>query len=121
MATATVTLAQGLTIGETVHREAEIREATAGDVLDAMAEAERVVIVEGNPELLQSPARMALALLRRRVVRIGTFEGPFTPEIIKRLSAADLEALQHESARLDTASLKEALSTAGKTPSAPAE
>ncbi|MGE4406040.1 phage tail assembly protein [Pseudomonas sp.] len=101
MATVTIELKKGLKIGETVHTEAEIREATAGDVIEAMEESEKLVMVGSEPQLIASPTLVGVNTLRRQIVRIGTYQGPLSLGEIKRLDPHDLNELQLQSELLD--------------------
>jgi phage FluMu protein gp41 len=105
MATVPVLLRDGLTVGETVHREAELRETTAADVLDAAAASEQLrEVSRGVYELVCSPTLLGLELLRRQVLRIGEHKGPLTAGELKKLSAYDLNLLQAAASALETAS-----------------
>jgi phage FluMu protein gp41 len=106
VATATETLRDGLTVGETTHREAELREATVADLIDATAEAERLVQTPaGEHVIVPSQTMLGLHVLRRQVLRIGTHAGPLTLAELRKLSAYDLNALQAAALRLEAASL----------------
>lgn len=108
MTTATVTLQKGLKVGDETHKAAEIREATAGDFIEATEESERLCLTpEGNYILVASPALVGLNTLRRQVVRIGEYDGPLTMKEMKMLSGTDVRLLQETAERLETASMKE--------------
>jgi phage FluMu protein gp41 len=107
MATVKVTLKKGLKVGEDVHKEAEIREATAGDMIEATEESERAVFVEGEGyKLLVSNTMLGVHTLCRQVVRIGEHPGPLTLAEIKKLSAQDLNLLQERAMMLENGSLE---------------
>lgn len=108
MATVTITLPDGLTIGEQTFTEAEIREYSAGDMLDACDAAERVVPGPAGPVLAASPSRTDAELLCRQVVRIGEHQGPLTIGELRRLSGRDLAALQAAAASLDAGAARAA-------------
>ncbi len=109
MATTTVTLKGGLKIGEVTHLVAEIREALSGDIIEAMEESEKVVLLPGSdrpePALVASPTMVGIHTLRRQIVRIGEHKGPLTLAEIKRLIPADLNALQQKAEELEAAGL----------------
>lgn len=108
MATVHVTLNKGLRVGEEVHVEAEIREASAGDLIDATEESEKLVATpDGGFQLLASPTLVGLNCLRRQIVRVGEHPGPLTLGELRKLSAHDLSLLQEKAQLLETASLKE--------------
>lgn len=112
MATITLTLKHGLKIGETVHTEAELREPSVGDMIDAVAESERVVMVEDipgqapRPALLASPVLVSINSIARQIVRVGTHPGPFTLAEMRRLHPDDLKLLQAHAALLESAALE---------------
>jgi phage FluMu protein gp41 len=106
VATATLTLRDGLTVGATIHTTAELREATAADLIDATAEAERLVATpQGEWVIVPSQTLLGLHVLRRQVLRIGAHAGPLTLAELRKLSAYDLNALQGAALGLEAASL----------------
>lgn len=113
MATVQVTLNKGLTVGETVHTLAVLREVTAGDLIDATDESEKVVLTPDGWRLLVSDTLVGLNTLRRQIVSIGSHPGPLTINEMKLLSGADMNLLQQQAQILDGASL-EAIEEAGK-------
>lgn len=102
MASINVTLINGLTIGDKTHTEAELREFTAGDMIDACDAAEKVVPSENGPILVASPSRVDMELLCRQIVRIGDHKGPLSLAELRRLSGTDLAALQAAAACLES-------------------
>ena len=62
-----VTFADGVTIGTVLYTEAELRELTARDLIDAQEASEKVVRSRDAVTLVSSPARMGIELLRRQV------------------------------------------------------
>ena len=111
MATVQINLGTGLKIGDVVHLEAEIRETTAGDIVEAMEESEKLVMVPGpkgqEPQLVASPTLVGINTLRRQIVRIGTYKGPLSLSELKRLTPDDLNSLQLQAELLDAASVAE--------------
>jgi phage FluMu protein gp41 len=107
MAEITVTLTHGLRVGETVHTEAVLREASVADFLAATEDGERVVRGQGGEtEIVASPTLVAVHLLRRIIVRVGDHPGPLSLGELKRLHVADLHALHQASEQLQGAALK---------------
>jgi phage FluMu protein gp41 len=107
MTTVMVELKKGLKIGEDVHKLAEIREATAGDLIEATEESERLCATpEGGYILAASPTMVGLNSLRRQIVKIGDHPGPLTIGELKKLSSGDINILQEASARLERAGLE---------------
>jgi phage FluMu protein gp41 len=115
MATMTIMLRHGLKVGDAVHYEAELREIDAGDILDAIAESEKMVMTpNGTFQMVRSPILATVAVIRRRLVRIGSFEGPFTTEILRALLASDFALLAGASDKMDSALVEEAVRTVGE-------
>ncbi|MDO9633351.1 MAG: phage tail assembly protein, partial [Humidesulfovibrio sp.] len=55
MATLTITLKDGFQLGADILTEATLREPTAGDVIDAQEESEKLVETLDGPRLVSSP------------------------------------------------------------------
>lgn len=108
-----VTLVDGLKIGEEIHREAVLREATAGDMIEATEDSEMPVMTPEGYQLLVSNTRVGVNMLCRQIVSIGGHPGPLTLAEIKKLSATDLNLLNQAAESLQTASLK-AIADRGK-------
>lgn len=100
-ATVTVTLTHGIKVGDDILRDAVLRELTAGDLIDAQFEAERLVETKDGPQLVVSAVAMGLAVLRRQVVSVGDLKGPLSISDLKKLSTADLGTLQHAADQFD--------------------
>lgn len=69
-------------IGDTLHQDFEVRE----PLVDDMVEAEKTI----SPTDLHA---FNIEMLGRVMVRIGTFEGPFTAGMFRRLKRPDYNAL----------------------------
>lgn len=123
MATITVPLPIGLKTTRTsaagqedvIHREAVLRELTTGDLINAGAEAEKVVLGDdGDYHLVQSPTLAGVHMLRRQIVRIGEIEGPLEIGELLKLDTADFTALQDAAERLDAAAVRAASGAANR-------
>ena len=90
MSTKIGTLKHGLKVGDNVHKSFELREATAGDLFAAE-----------NAASPDRPITFAAAMLCQQLVSIGTFEGPFTLELIGKMKRQDLNLLQEARLALD--------------------
>lgn len=82
MQTVTGKLPFGIKIGEAIHQNFEIREPLVED----MVEAEKTI----SPTDLHA---FNIEMLSRVMVRVGTFEGPFTANMFRRLKRHDYNAL----------------------------
>ncbi len=93
--------------GKSPLKAVELRAPTAGDVIDAQEESEKLVyaMVDGNlaPTLVTSPSLVGTHVLRRQVVRLGDIHGPIDLAVLKKLHIEDLELLQAKAAELDSA------------------
>jgi phage FluMu protein gp41 len=112
-ATVTVPLKHGYRLGETALRQAVLRELTTGDILDARAASERLVMVPGEgPALVCSPSGMGVETLRRQIVRLEDggepLQGPLSVAQMGRLHPDDFAAIQDAADRMDAASLQAA-------------
>lgn len=91
-------LEKGLSVGGVVNKHVVLRELTAGDLIDAMAESERVVMVPtkdgAEPRLVLSDSLMGINCLRRQVKTLGDMAGPLDIDVLRQLSAEDLNLLQ---------------------------
>ncbi|SNS05540.1 Mu-like prophage FluMu protein gp41 [Humidesulfovibrio mexicanus] len=114
MNTLTLTLMDGLAIGEDVLKEAVLRASTCGDIIEAHEESEKLVYTKEGPRLVSSPTLSGAGMLRRQIVRIGNMQGPFSLQDLHKLSPRDMRALQDAAEALDDAAAGEALSARGR-------
>lgn len=107
MANTVVTLRDGLKIGETKHLDIEIRDVTAGDLIDATAESEKLVQVPGEgSQLVSSPTLVGANMLRRQIVRVGDYKGPLSLAELKLFSAFDFGLINSTIERMESVSLE---------------
>lgn len=116
MATITITLKDGIKVGDDTLVEAVLRSPTAGDIIDAQEESEKLVQTIDGHRLVSSPTLSGAGMLRRQVVRIGNLQGPLSLDDLRKLSPRDMEALQIATGSLDDALAVEALSDRGRGP-----
>lgn len=76
------TLKQGLKVGETVHKEFELRQCTSADYFAA----------EASTDSSKSITFQA-ALVAQQLLRIGTYEGPFTLAMLGKMTPGDLQKM----------------------------
>lgn len=76
-------LKHGLKVGDAVQKEFEIRPMTTGDLYDAedMAPPDKSI-------------KFAHSLLCCQLVRIGTFNGPFTLDVMRKIKPSDIGLMQ---------------------------
>lgn len=109
MASVTLTLTHGLLVGSDTLKDVVLREPTAGDIIEAQEESEKLVYAvetEGNrivPTLVASPTMVGVHVLRRQIVKIGNLSGPLELDMIKRLHPEDFGLLQAKADELDAA------------------
>ncbi|MEX2450908.1 MAG: hypothetical protein WD407_08650 [Rhodospirillales bacterium] len=95
MKTVSIELKHGIAIGETVYKNAELREMSVGDIIDGSEESERLVAKpQGGYVLVESPTHAGINILRRQIVKLGTVEGPIDLSVMRNLNPHDLEFLQ---------------------------
>jgi phage FluMu protein gp41 len=80
----------GLSINGVLHKDFELREALVDDLLDAENEAD-----------VSKPLNFNAQLLVRQLVKVGSFEGPFTVGMIRRLKPADWRILRAAQSEID--------------------
>jgi phage FluMu protein gp41 len=114
MATLTITLTDGIKLGADILTEAVLRSPTAGDVMDAQEESEKLVETIDGPRLVSSPTLSGAGMLRRQIVRIGNLDGPLSRADLAKLTPRDLLALQMAADKLDDALAGEALADRGR-------
>lgn len=119
MAQHKVELEKGITIGDTAHKVAYLRELNAGDVIAAMEESERVIMAPNGsgsvePVLLLSNSLMGVNTLRRQIASIGDIKGPIERDQLNLLSDTDLMLLQQGVQSMDHAAAQ-AITSRGRT------
>lgn len=80
---ATGRLVLGLEIQGTVHKDFEMRAYTVGDLIDAEAEAMVAQVITFNA-----------FLMTQQLVRVGTFTGPFSLNMLRRVKPQDWRILR---------------------------
>lgn len=83
-------LRHGMTIEGVQHKTFELREATVDDLLDAENEAD-----------VTKPLNFNAQLMVRQLVRVGSYEGPFTLNMIRRLKPVDWRILRAAQSEVD--------------------
>jgi len=107
MATVKCSLSKGLKLGDVYQKEVTLRELSAADIIEASEASEKMVQTMDGPVLIQSPARMGIELLSRQIDHIGAIKSPITTSMLGKLSADDLNILQHHANALDDLVAKE--------------
>lgn len=101
MANLKFTLEDGLKVGDQIHKEVELRELTAGDMLDAEAEVEELVMtVNGTVTYKTSPVKLSHELLRRSIAKLGNLPMPLSQAEFRLLTRTDLIILQTNARKL---------------------
>ncbi len=108
MAEITFVLKHGLKVGEDTLTDVVMRELTAGDVLGAKEESEKLCHTVEGPVFVTSPTLMGANVLRRQIVRIGDMQGPLSLHDLRRLHTQDFVLLQRKADELDAAFLNAA-------------
>ena len=104
MANLKFTLEDGLKVGDQIHKEVELRELTAGDMLDAEAEVEELVMtVNGTVTYKTSPVKLSHELLCRSIAKLGNLPMPLSQAEFRLLTRTDLIILQTNARKIDQA------------------
>lgn len=80
----------GFSVNGVLHKDFELREAMVDDLLDAENEAD-----------ITKPLNFNAQLLVRQLVRVGSYTGPFTVGMIRRLKPADWRILRAAQSEVD--------------------
>jgi phage FluMu protein gp41 len=107
MAEVHVPLQDGLKVGDDLLKDVILRDPTAGDIIDANAESERMVLTPAGPALVPSPSLVGANMLRRQIKSIGNVQGPISLVELKRLTERDLALLQSKADEMDQAMVSE--------------
>jgi len=110
MSNATFELSDGLMLGEEKQTSVTLRLPTAGDIIEATEESEKLFTTPDGPALVSSPALVASHTLCKQVVSIGDIPGPLSLEQLKKLTPTDMELMHTKSAELEMASMAVTLS-----------
>lgn len=83
-------LKHGLSIEGVLHKDFVLREATVEDMLDAEHEADVI-----------KPLNFNAQMMARQLVSVGSFKGPFTINMIRRLKPTDWRILRAAQSEVD--------------------
>lgn len=94
MANKIVKLEYGLEFDHVLQTEVELRDLTAGDILTAEEQSEKLYFAPGNiPMVVSSPVKATQIVLSRIIIRIGDKKGPFPKMVLDNLHFADYAEL----------------------------
>ncbi|WP_025916140.1 phage tail assembly protein [Herminiimonas sp. CN] len=82
-ATYTGQFKKGMKVGKEIHMDFELREMTTADMLDAEMEVPASKVMN-----------FSAALASLQLVRVGTYDGPFTLKMVRALEPDDFNALR---------------------------
>lgn len=74
---------KGMKVGKEIHMDFVLRPMTTEDMLDAEMEVSSA-----------KPMNYSAELAARQLVRVGTYDGPFTSGMVKKLSPEDFHTLR---------------------------
>ena len=90
-------LVHGVEIGGQLEKRVVLRELTAGDIIGAGEESERLVYSpEGKPMMMQSPVRMGVCIMCRQIEKLGSINGPIEVGFLEKLHEGDFVLLQNK-------------------------
>ena len=101
-------LQHGLELGKEKLTHVELGELTAGDIIEAQMESERVVNGPAGPVLVSSPALSGVLMLCRQIKRLGNIAGPLELDLLKKLHEEDLLLLEVKATELGNAAAQAA-------------
>lgn len=100
-------LKDGLKVGmgddAVTHKECEIKKVTTALLFEAREAAERPVSTPDGYQLIISPTRLRIEIIRRRIKRIGDINGPLDERELKSLSDDDMEIIATKAEEMDEA------------------
>lgn len=100
-------LKDGLKVGMgadiVVHKECHLLKVTTAMLFDAREAAERPVATPDGYQLVISPTRLRIELIRRRIKSIGDINGPLDERELKSLSDDDMEIIATKAEEMDDA------------------
>lgn len=96
-------LEDGLLLVQKTHKKCVIRPLTAGDILDAQQDSERLMATPNGFELVVSDSALGFHLARRQIVTLGDIKGPLKVDDMRLLSGRDLNKIHKELEALDEA------------------
>lgn len=83
-------LKHGLSVSGVIHKDFELREALVDDILDAEIEVD-----------VAKPLNFNAQMMVRQLIKVGTFDGPFTVGMIRRLKPLDWRILRAAQTEID--------------------
>lgn len=89
--TLSFTLPDGLKTGSEVHKELEIRDITAGDIIEANERSREVFLTPQGPVLMCPTDKVVRNMLCLIITKLGSLKMPLSPTEFNKLSAADFE------------------------------
>lgn len=93
MSKVSFTLPNGLEIGSEVHKEVELRDITAGDIIEANEKSREVFLTPQGPVLMCPTDKVVRNMLCRIITKLGSLKMPLSPAEFNKLSAADFDFL----------------------------
>lgn len=106
-------LKDGFLIEGTCHKDIEMRELTAGDVIASVENATQVFITPSGEAVLLAPDVKVIIEGILRVVKLTTTEIPFSRILLEKLSATDFDVMMRKYLELRGARRDE-MATAGR-------
>lgn len=110
MSNITCELVDGMMLGEEKQTLVTLRPATAGDVIEATEESEKLFNTPEGPALVASPTLVATHMLCKQIVSVGDIPAPISLDMLKKLTPNDMELLHKKIAEIEIASMEVTLS-----------
>lgn len=88
------TLPNGLESESEIHKDVEMREITAGDILTVNEQCGEIYMMpSGSPALMYPTDKVMAAMICRIVTKLGSLKMPLSRQEFNKLSAADFDFL----------------------------
>lgn len=102
-------LANGLKVGDVIHKDGELKELNIGEIFQVESESEELRFIGDEAVLVRSPAKFGLGSLRRQINKLGNLEMPLSDELFEALTKTDMLILQKAAEELDKLAYKQVL------------
>ncbi len=107
-------LNRGILINETLHKDVEMRDLTAGDIIKSIEESRQLFIARnGTPVLIAPEEDIAINAILKIITKLGDIPMPLTRIVFEKLAPEDMDLLISKYMELRGAG-SENLATAGR-------
>lgn len=101
-------LKHGIKYGEDMQFDVVLREPTAGDIIDASVESEKLIATPDGYQLIASPTLVGALTICKQLVSIGVIQAPVSITDFKKLHPEDMQLIQDAAMNLEEACMETA-------------